>query len=248
MAAGQASQDRGVVDALQHDLRRFHEHWMALLYPRQVGAENTVLGKYRPQSTGGRAKYRLWGAVGAVVVGLLYPVVLFGAVVRYQARRIDAVGRWLGVLGVLVTAGVVWGALALAVRARAPISQEGFYAVVAAGSVATLSAVGALVFARVGGRKTTVLAAYPLGVTAFLLPPVVAALYSPVLARLVFPGTRSLAVWALQNLIPAVVANPLTATFDLVGVAYVVLWFAVAVPVGWLLGTLVALADVVRPT
>lgn len=221
---------------------------MALLYPRQVGAEGTVLGKWRPQSRGARLGYRLWGALGALVVAVLYPVVLVGAVVRYHARRIDAAGRWLGLLGVLVAAGLVWTVLALAVRARGPISAAGFYAVVAAGGVATASAVGALVFARVGGRKTTVLAGYPLGVTAFLLPPVVAALYSPALARLVFGGTRTMAVWALQHVIPGVVAGPLTSTFDLAGVTYVVLWFVVAIPVGWLLGAVVSLADVVRPT
>jgi hypothetical protein len=236
----------GVVLGLQRDLRRFHEHWMGLLYPRQVGADDTVLGKWQPRSTGARIRYRLWGALGVLVVGLLYPVVLAGTVLRFYVRRVDATASWLGGLGVLVVAAVAWGLLALVARARFP--YQGFLAVVAAGSVATASAVGALFFARVGGRKTTVAFAYPLGVTAFLLPPVVAALYSPLLAQVVFPGTRSLAVWLLQNVIPGVVARPLTSTFDLVGLGYVLLWFALAVPIGWLLGALVTLADVVRPT
>jgi hypothetical protein len=37
-------------------------------------------------------------------------------------------------------------------------------------------------------------------------------------------------------------------TFDLQGAAYAVLWFAFSVPVGWFLGLLVTLANVVRPT
>ena len=37
------------------------------------------------------------------------------------------------------------------------------------------------------------------------------------------------------------------AEFDLEGVTYVLLWFGISVPVGWLLGTVVTLADLVRP-
>lgn len=237
----------GLVAALQTDLRRFHEHWMALLYPRQVDAANTVLGKWKPRSRVGRIQYQLWGLLGAVVVAVLYPVVLLGTVLRFHVRRIDATASWLGGLGVLVLAGVVWGLLALLARARFP--YEGFVAVVAAGSVATASAVSALFFARVGGRGTTVLLAYPLAVTAIFLPPVVAALYSPLLARVVFPGTESLSIWLLDNVLAvAGLATPLRRTFDLVGVGYVLVWFGIAVPVGWLLGGMVTLADVVRPT
>lgn len=245
MATHRGSQ-AGLFDALLTDLRRFHEHWMALLYPRQVGAADTVLGKWKPQTTGGRIGYQLWGVLGALIVGVLYPVVLVGVVLRFHARRIDATASWLGGLGVLVVAGVVWGLLALVARARFP--YEGFLAVAAAGGVATVSAVSALFFARIDGRTTTVLLAYPLGVTAFFLPPVVAALYSPLLARVIFPGTESLSIWLLDNVLAVFgLADPIRAYFDLVGVAYVLVWFGLSVPVGWLLGGLVTLADVVRP-
>lgn len=236
----------GLTDALLTDLRRFHEHWMALLYPRQIDAANSVLGKWKPQSRGGRIQYQLWGLIGAFVVGVLYPVVLVGAVLRFHVRRIDATASWLGGLGVLVTAAVVWGLLALVARARFP--YEGFVAVVAAGSVATASAVSSLFFARIDGRTTTVLLAYPFGVTAFFLPPVVAALYSPALASVVFPGTESLSIWLLDNVLTiGGLAAFLRRTFDLVGLGYVLVWFGFAFPVGWLLGGLVTLADVVRP-
>jgi hypothetical protein len=36
-------------------------------------------------------------------------------------------------------------------------------------------------------------------------------------------------------------------TFDLEGVLYVAMWFGIAVPVGWFLGTVVTVADLVRP-
>lgn len=219
---------------------------MALLYPRQVDAENSVLGKWKPRSTGGHLQYQLWGLVGVLVVGVLYPVVLVGAVLRFHVRRIDATASWLGGLGVLVAAGLVWGLLALVARARFP--YEGFLAVLSAGIVATVSAVSALFFARVAGRKTTVALAYPMSVTAFFLPPVVAALYSPLLASVVFPGTESLSIWLLDNVLALVgLAAPIRSAFDLVGFAYVLVWFGVAVPVGWTLGGLVTLADVVRP-
>lgn len=237
--------DRSIVGDLAVDLRRFHDRWMGIVFPRQVDARGTVLGKWKPQSTGERVRYRLWALLGAVVVALLYPVALVGAVVRFQTRRVDAAAGWLGVLGVVVLSALAWGALAVLARARFP--YEGFLAVIAAGGVATVSAVGAIAFARIGGRGTTVAVAYPLAMTGLFLPPVVAALYSATLAALVFPGSQSLAVAAL-DVLPAGLADTLTTRFDLVGAAYVAMWFAIAVPLGWLLGLLVTLADVARPT
>ncbi|MEF8831463.1 MAG: hypothetical protein V5A23_08020 [Halobacteriales archaeon] len=241
MATGR---DRSIVGDLKVDLRRFHDHWMGIVFPRQVDARGTVLGKWQPRTAGERISYGIWSVLGAVVVAVLYPVALFGAVIRFGTRRIAGAAGWLGVLGVVVVSAVAWGALAVAARVRFPL--EGFLAVVAAAVVATVSAVGAIAFARIGGRKTTVVVAYPLATTAIFLPPVVAALSSPTLAAVVFPGSQSLAVWLLER-IPAALAEPLTDRFDLVGVAYVGMWFGIAVPLGWLLGALVTLADVVRP-
>lgn len=243
---GATRDDRSLVGDLFVDLKRFHEHWMALLYPRQVDAEGTVLGKWKPRTRGGRYKYRLWGLVGLVVVALAYPLVLLGTVVRFQSRRVDAGAARLGVLGVVVLSVLAWGALALLARARFPF--EGFVAVLASGGVATVSAVLAVLFARIDGRTTTVVFAYPFGVTAVFLPPVVAALYSPTLAEVVFPQSESLAIWILANVFePVGLREPINANFDLVGYAYVLMWFGLAVPVGWTLGILVTLADVVRP-
>jgi len=55
-------------------------------------------------------------------------------------------------------------------------------------------------------------------------------------------------VLLLENpLSVAGVAEFLRSRFTLVGFAYVGMWFGLAVPVGWLLGLLVTLADFVRP-
>jgi len=93
----------------------------------------------------------------------------------------------------------------------------------------------------------TVLLAYPSAMNAVFLPPVVAALYSPTLASAVFPSSTTLAVWLLENVFTGPVGAFFETTFDLEGLTYVALWFGIAVPVGWVLGVAVTLADVVRP-
>ena len=122
-------------------------------------------------------------------------------------------------------------------------------AIGAAGAVAVVSSALSYGFWRLGGRVTTVLLAYPFAMTAIFLPPVVAALYSTALADVVLSGTDSLAVWFVQEGPDLFgLTDYLVAEFDLEGVAYVLLWFAIAVPLGWLLGGVVTLADLVRPT
>lgn len=246
MAAGTGSEEReGIVDGLRVDLVRFHETWMELLFPRQRGAAHSVLGKWEPRTTGDRVKYRLWAAVGALVVALTYPLVLVGFAVRFYSRRIDSTAARVGLLGVVLLAVVAWGALTALARVR--FSPEGFYAVAAASIVAVLAAALALGFTRLGGRGTTILLAYPFGMTAIFLPPVVAALYSPALADAVFVPSERLAAWFLDTVPPDRVARLLRDRYDLEGLAFVAMWFAIAVPLGWLLGLLVSLADVVRP-
>jgi hypothetical protein len=102
-------------------------------------------------------------------------------------------------------------------------------------------------FARREGRASTVVLAYPLGVTAIFLPPVVASLYSPTLASVVFPSSESLAVWLLNNVLAVGgLAAFIRASFELQGLAHVGMWFLLAVPTGWFLGALATLATGVR--
>ena len=236
----------GLVGAVQYDLKRLHESWMALFFPRQRSTQSGVLGKWEPSTTTGRVAYRSWSAVGTAAVALLYPLALFGFAARYYTRRIDGTATRLGVVGVVLLSLLVWGGLTALARLR--FSSAGFLAVAAAGGVATVAAALAYVTGTRGGRFTTVFLAYPFAMTAVFLPPVVAALYSPALSELLFPKSYTLAVWILENPLDLWGINTfLRERFVLEGANYVAMWFGISVPTGWLLGLLVTLADVVRP-
>ena len=239
----------GIVGGIQIDLKRLHETWMELVYPRQRGAEDTVLGKWRPSTQGQMVLYRSWSALGVPIVALVYPLVLLGAIIRFQTRRIDGTATRLGVVGVVLLSLVVWGALTALARYRLDLETGGVVAVAAASGVATLSAALAVGTSRVGGRGTTVLLSYPFAMTAVFLPPVVAALFSPDVASVVIPQSDQIAHWLYNNVLDvAGVAEYLSANYDLEGMAYAIMWLGISIPLGWLLGLLVTLADLVRPT
>jgi hypothetical protein len=219
---------------------------MELLFPRQRGAQHSVLGKWRPETTLETTKYRAWGAIGVVAVVALYPLALLGLATRFYARRIDRTAASIGIAGVVLVSILAWGLLTAVAQIR--FTAEGFFGVAAAGAVATVSAVCSRLFTR-GGRRRSVLLGYPFAVTALFLPPVVAALYSPTLADVVLPRSYLLAWWILDNLLFVFGLNTLIRdTFTLQGVWYVAMWFAIAVPVGWFVGGILALAELLRPT
>lgn len=239
--------DPGLIEAIRIDLDTLHEHWMVVAFPKVRTGAHAVLGAWRPDSAPGLAAFYLWSVLGGLVVGALYPFAVAGFAIRYYAVRLDRTATRVGLVGVVLLSLFVWGGLTVFARYR--FSTEGFLAVAAAGGVATVSAVLSVLFARIDGRFTTVVFAYPFGVTALFLPPVVAALYSPTLANVVFPRSDLLAIWLLDTVLDIYGINTyLRARFDLVGLAYVGMWFGLAVPVGWFLGLLVTLADLVRPT
>nr|WP_073307060.1 hypothetical protein [Halobaculum gomorrense] len=234
------------MDAVRIDIARLHATWMELAFPRQLDP-GRVVGKWTPETTPQVIAYYLWAAVGVPLVVVGYPLLLFGFAARLYATTIDSAATRLGVVGVVLLSIVAWGGLTVAAWVR-KFSTGGLIAVGAAGAVATVAAAVAVGASRVGGRGTSVLIAYPAAVTAFLLPPVVAALYSPALANVVFPNTTSLAVWILDGPLAIGGLNEvIRARLDLRGTAYVLMWIGISVPVGWLFGLLVALADVVRP-
>jgi len=241
--------ERGIVGGIQIDLKRLHETWMELVYPRQRGADDTVLGKWTPDSQFGMVLYRLWSIVGVPVIALVYPLVLFGAFLRFQTRRVDSTATRLGVVGVVLLSIVAWGLLIALARFRLDLATGGITAIVAASGVATLSAALAVFTRRIDGRFVTVLLSYPFGVTAIFLPPVVAALFSPAVADTVIPLSDELARWLLFNVMDAIGAGDyLRANFEREGIAHAVIWLGISVPLGWVIGTLVTLADLVRPT
>jgi len=235
----------GVIDAIRIDLGRLYAAWMSITFPRQRES-HSVLGTWRPETTLATAKYRAWGAIGVAVVAVLYPFALAGFATRYYARRIDRTAASIGIVGVVLLSVLAWGVLTAVAQVR--FEPRGFLAVAAAGVVATVSAVLSRLFTR-GGRRRSVFLGYPFAVTGLFLPPVVAALFSPALAEVVLPGSYSLAVWILDNVLFVFGLNTLIRdTFTLQGVWYIGMWFAIAVPVGWFIGGLVALAELVRPT
>lgn len=241
--------ERGIVGGIRIDLKRLHETWMELVYPRQRGADDTVLGKWTPDTTLGTAFYTLWSVIGLPVIALVYPLVLLGAFIRFQTRRVDSTATRLGVVGVVLLSIVVWGILIALARFRLNLEAGGIIAVVAASVVATLSAALAVMARRAGGRVVTVALAYPFGVTAIFLPPVVAALFSSAVADTVIPLSDTLSRWLLFNVMdPIGVGDFLRARFEREGATHALIWFGISVPLGWVLGSLVTLADLVRPT
>jgi len=242
------SSDPGFLEAVAIDLQELHAIWMSLVFPRQREGRHSVLGRWRPETTMGRIWYTLWSAIGTPLLAILYPLAVLGFGIRYYAHRMDRVAASIGILGVVAVSILAWGALTAAAY-FSRISFDGLVAVAAAGLVATVSAALAVVFSRIGGRVTTVVFAYPFGVTALFLPPVVAALYSPTLADVVFTRSDSIAIWILDNILDYGGINTIIReSFDLEGLAYVGMWFGLAVPIGWFLGIVVALANLVRPT
>jgi len=236
----------GLVEGVRVDLRRLHESWMELFFPRQRTENASVLGKWKPETTTGTLAYTAWSLVGALAIVLAYPLALFGVVARSLAGSADSTTTRLGLLGTLFVAVVVWGALTVVARLR--FSFDGFVAVLAAALVATACAGLAFVFSQAGGRTTTVVAAYPAAMTALFLPPVVAAFYSPTLGGVVFGGSETIAAWALDEFLAVGGLNDLIRDrFELAGLSYVAMWLAVSIPLGWFVGGLVALANAARP-
>lgn len=237
----------GLVEGVRVDLRRLHESWMELFFPRQRSENASVLGKWKPETTAGSVAYGAWAVVGGLAVAVAYPLALFGVVARSLVRGADSTTTRLGLLGTVVLALIVWGALTVGAYFR--FTFRGFLAVLVAAVVATVCAGLGYVLSKVGGRGTTIALAYPSAMTALFLPPVVAAFYSPALGAVVFAGSENIAIWFLDNVFALGGINEfLRSQYDLSGVAYVLMWLGISIPLGWFVGGLVALANAARPT
>ena len=233
-----------LLQAIRVDLRRLHDAWLGIFFP--IDQTHSVLGRWRPKTRGKLFAFRIWWAIGAPLVGILYPFVLAGFAIRFYALRLDSTARRIGIIGVVGAFVVGWGILSLIALIQLP--THAFIAVFVAAIVATISAALSYVFTRIGGRATTVVLAYPFAVTAFFLPPVVAALVTPALEPHVLEPSYDFAVWILDNLLAVGGINSLLREhFTLEGAAYAAMWFGIAVPVGWFLGILVTLANIARP-
>jgi hypothetical protein len=241
-----AANESGLIDGIRIDVVRMHETWMELFFPRQRAAAGSVLGKWKPKTSREKLTYNTWYYLGIPVIAVLYPLVLLGYVLRFQSRKLDSAAIRLGTIGVFLLMLVLWGGLTGLAYLR--FSFAGFIAVGAASAVAILCSLLAVGFRLVGGRGTTVFFAYPFAMTAIFLPPSVAALYSPTVADAVFPYSENIAIYILDNYLTFADVNTYLRTrYNLEGIAYAGMWFGIAVPLGWVLGILVTLADLVRP-
>lgn len=237
--------DGGLVEGIKIDVIRLHETWMELLFPRQRTSVHQVLGKWQPRTRGDRIKYKLWAALGVPLVAVLYPLLLVGFAVRFNARQFNSATARLGIIGIILLTALLWGGLTALARMR--LEFGGFLAVGAASAVAVVSAGLAAAFTRLGGRGTTVLLGYPFGMNAIFLPPVVAALYDPSLSG-VLEQSEMLAIFILDNLLYIYGINDiLRQSFSLEGIGVVLMWVGIATPLGWFLGLVVTLADLIRP-
>lgn len=244
----------GLLEALLLDVVRLHETWMELAFPRQLDP-STVLGKWEPETTPQTVAYYLWAAIGAPLVAITYPLLLVGFATRYYAAKFDSAVARFGIAGAVLVATVLWGTLTLITHVQLPFDDV--IAVGAASVVAIVSAALAAGFSKAGGRFVSVLLAYPFAMSAIFLPPVVAALATPTFEQIILPPSYDLARWILDTFLSVGGINEvLRAAFDLEtfgeqwglpGLGYVLMWVGISVPLGWFLGLLVALADLVRP-
>ncbi|SDQ67175.1 hypothetical protein [Natronobacterium texcoconense] len=244
----------GIVTAVKADLRRLHGAWMELVFPRQRGRGHSVMGKWKPETLPQKIGYRGWSIFGMLGILVLYPLTVIGFATRYYASKLDSTRTRLGIVGVTGLSLVVWGALTVAWWAMSTMEQldipfDAFLAVAAASGVATLSTALAASAKKFGGRLVTVVFAYPFAMTALFLPPVVAALVTPELEEIILEPSYDFAVWVLDNVLFVGGINEwLRANFQLEGAAYAAMWVGISFPLGWFLGVVVALANLVRPS
>ncbi|GAB3027328.1 hypothetical protein [Natronobiforma cellulositropha] len=247
MATRTRSGGGGIVGAIRVDLAQLHGAWMELVFPRQRGRGHSVMGKWKPETLPQKIGYYGWSLLGALGLLILYPLTVVGLATRFYAVKLDSTTTRIGILGITGVALLVWGALTVLAHLRLPF--DAFLAVAAASAVATLATALAAVCSKFGGRVVSVLFAYPFAMTAIFLPPVVAALVTPSLEPYVLEPSYDLAVWLLDNVLVVGGLNEyLRAEYDLEGVAYALMWVGFSFPLGWLLGILVSLANLVRPS
>ena len=239
---------------MRMDVYRLHDMWMELLFPRQLDP-SSVLGKWQPQSTVEKLGYYLWATLGTPLVVVGYPLLLVGVATRFYVGKLDSAVTRLGLLGAVAVVAIGWGGLTA--LSRVQLSQAAFLSVGGASIVATVSVVLSILFSRVDGNLTSVLLAYPFGLTALFLPPVVAALSYPPLESVILPASYQFARWILDTILwvggieswlrASFTLEEFGAAFGLPGLGYVLMWLGISFLLGWILGTLVTLADVIRP-
>ncbi|WP_210408991.1 transfer complex protein [Halorhabdus rudnickae] len=131
---------------------------------------------------------------------------------------------------------LVWGLAVL--YGAISFGQSGLIALVAGSIVAVLSASVATLFYRVPGRAKTIGLAYPFGMNVVFLPATVIALYEPTFSP-ILDMSSSVGFWIAGTILaPMGLEQFFYSTFDLSGPTYLLMWFVIAFPVGWVVGSL----------
>jgi len=149
---------------------------------------------------------------------------------------------------VLVTlvAAVVWGIGLIYGAARFGVS--GFVALFGASLIAVLSASIAVLFFLVPGKRKTIGLAYPFTLNVVLLPPLIIAYYEPILS-FVWEYSTYTAVWILDTLLHYYDINTyLRQNYTMTKSGYIMMWFGISYPIGWILGSSVYVSKSYGPS
>ena len=127
------------------------------------------------------------------------------------------------------------------------VLAEVFVVLVVGGSVFAVSVGALLVLYDHRTPARTVLVMYPLGIGAVVLSLVAAGLVSPAFNAHLRAGTTVLAVWLLDNVLAVGGLNDLLRRqFQLEGAGFFLMWLAIDVVVGWVVGGSALAAEHVR--
>lgn len=138
---------------------------------------------------------------------------------------------------VLVTlvAGVFWSMSLVYGAARFGVS--GFMALVAASIIAVGSASVAVLMFLVPGKGKTIGLGYPFTLNVVLLPPLIIAYYEPIFS-VVWDYSNLTAVWILDTFLHYYDINTyLRQNYTMTNALYILMWFGISHPLGWLLGS-----------
>jgi hypothetical protein len=136
---------------------------------------------------------------------------------------------------VTLIAAVIWGIGLVYGAARFGVS--GFVSLFGASIIAVLSASVAVLFFLVPGKRKTIGLAYPFTLNVVLLPPLIIAYYEPVLA-FVWDYSSNLAIWILDTPLDYYGINSyLRQNFTMTRGLYILMWFILSYPAGWIVGS-----------
>lgn len=187
--------------------------------------------------------------LGLGVVALGGAIIFTGWLSTQQDRSAEMLKRLLeqrwfqGAMVLLVVAAVV-AANPLLVR----LVGAALIVLLVGGSILGATAGSALYIYRRAETPLAVFALYPLLIGIVLLPPAGVALALPSLTAGFQAASFGVAVWLLDNVLAIGGLNDLLRrTFRLEGVNYFVMWVAIDVALGWIVGSAVLVARAVGP-